>query len=946
MSTLAQRVYDLKARTNLAHTEVFSHFSYTYVDQAPAHIRRIMAQVEYALSLLQAQAVASSAPLAAAIDCLEGAMQAHGSITQADAGSAEAALSPYREAAKQYRVHMVAHAHIDMDWQWARHETVAVTLETFRTILRLMAAYPSLTFSQSQASCYQIVEEYDPDMLAEIKERIREGRWEVSASTWVEADKNMPTAESMARHLLYTKQYLGRLLDVDPSTLDLDFEPDTFGHSANVPEILSQGGVRYYYHCRGYDGHIAYRWRAPSGAEVLVFREPLWYLGDITPDFAMTAPAFAGQMHGRDVLEVYGVGDHGGGPTERDIRLILEMQQWPIFPELIFSSYKAFFQALDGARDRLPVVEGELNTVFSGCYTTQCCIKAGNRIGEAMLTEAETLASAAQLLAGAPYQKEVFEKAWQLVLYNQFHDILPGSCVRSSRECAMGNYSRAYAAGGTAYATAIRALSAQIDTPAPAGYEASAYNTSEGAGVGLSRSGTMLPAASRGNGRTRIFHLFNPDQQARDDVTEITVWDWPGDPNQAQVVDMDGTVLPSQWLGDRPRQAAMNQWQTLLVKCRVPAFGWTTIILQETPRDRLSYGVPGDPRVHRPDRYVLENERIQAVMDVQTGWLTSLLDKGTGESLLAEGAACGFTFIEEDPVKGMSSWVVGRYLRREMLREARIQQLHTGPLGQSIEVRYAFGQRGSTLTAVFSLDQDSDSVRIQTTCDWREVGTAETTIAQLAFIAPLQKAFAKARYAIPGGAIERGQEAQDAPTLGLLVPALDEPGKTVALAADTKYGMRADENALQVTLIRAAFSPDPLPDLGEHQFCLSLTAIASDDLDAQLSLPQHLLRPVYSQPVTPHAGTLPQMGSFFQIEGEGIRFSGLKQAEGSSAYILRLYNAAGDAGRAKITFLAPIKQACVTDILETASIKDAQVDGHAVYADIAAHAMLNLRIAF
>ena len=175
-----------------------------------------------------------------------------GCITLAAADRWEEALSPMSPDCKALTVHFNGHAHIDMNWMWPYHETVSVTLETFRTVLALMEEYPGFTFAQSQASTYKIVEEYDPDMLDEIRRRVREGRWEVSASTWVEADKNMPNEESMARHLLYTKDYLSKLLDIDPATLNLDFEPDTFGHSANVPEILSQGGVKYYYHCRGF----------------------------------------------------------------------------------------------------------------------------------------------------------------------------------------------------------------------------------------------------------------------------------------------------------------------------------------------------------------------------------------------------------------------------------------------------------------------------------------------------------------------------------------------------------------------------------------------------------------------------------------------------------------------------------------------------------------------
>jgi len=110
---------------------------------------------------------------------------------------------PIQEAAKKTKIFCVAHAHLEMNWMWSYNETVAITLDTFRTVLKLMKEYPELTFSQSQASVYQIVEENDPIMFEEIKKRVKENRWEITVSTWVEADKHMSDGESQARHILY-----------------------------------------------------------------------------------------------------------------------------------------------------------------------------------------------------------------------------------------------------------------------------------------------------------------------------------------------------------------------------------------------------------------------------------------------------------------------------------------------------------------------------------------------------------------------------------------------------------------------------------------------------------------------------------------------------------------------------------------------------------------------
>ena len=336
---------------------------------------RILYQLEYAHEISQVAGGTHDALIDRTIDYLVQSSSAEGIITQEAAKQAEVMISDLSLEAKRYTVLCVAHAHIDMNWMWRWDETVAVTLDTFRTMLDLMNEYPEFRFSQSQASVYQIVERYAPEMLDEIRQRVEEGRWEVAASTWVEADKNMPNGESHARHLLYTRRYLSRLLGLKPENFQLDYEPDTFGHNANVPEILASGGVKYYYHCRGDQTHLLYRWKAPSGRSILVYREPTWYLGYIDPGMALYAPSFCHKYGTEAMMKVYGVGDHGGGPTRRDIERLLDMDSWPVFPSIRFGTYAEFFAQVEKAADRLPELTGELNFVFTGCYTSQSRIK-------------------------------------------------------------------------------------------------------------------------------------------------------------------------------------------------------------------------------------------------------------------------------------------------------------------------------------------------------------------------------------------------------------------------------------------------------------------------------------------------------------------------------------------------------------------------------------------
>ena len=242
-------------------------------------------------------------------------------ITKERVENAERILSPMAKEAKSYTLLFMAHAHIDMNWMWGMQETAVVATDTMRTMLDLMNEFPDFTFSQSQASVYRIVAETSPDMLEEIKSRVKEGRWEITASHWTEADKNLPDGESLTRQILCAKKYLGELFGLPQDYFCIDFEPDTFGYSANVPEILSDAGVKYLFHFRAkQEGKYLYNFVAPSGKRVLALRSFSGYSNRVD-DRAVISTAEFCNMHGVKVCPfVYGVGDHGGGPSRVDIK--------------------------------------------------------------------------------------------------------------------------------------------------------------------------------------------------------------------------------------------------------------------------------------------------------------------------------------------------------------------------------------------------------------------------------------------------------------------------------------------------------------------------------------------------------------------------------------------------------------------------------------------------
>ena len=402
---------------------------------------RLYSQLDFLYEMTQADPNCDASLLEQVVANLVVKKQENGCLGKTDVLLVEQELAPYGCAAKSYRLHMVSHAHIDMDWRWGWEETVSVVVDTFHTMLKLLKEYPDFIYTQSQAAVYEIIERYAPELLPDIRKYVAEGRWEPLCASWVENDKNLTGTESAARHLLYSKRYISSLLGVDPDQQLIDFEPDSFGHSRHLPEILAQGGVRYYYHCRGNDQEELYRWRAPSGAEILVLRDPQWYyLQNTEYRICWHVPGFCARNHVRTAVRFYGVGDHGGGPSRRDIERIMDMQTWPLLPTMRFSRLHDFFHEVEAAVPNLPIVERELNFVFTGCYSAQARLKQANRQGEDRLYDAEALCAMAKVAGCDLHGMPSFEPAWRSILFNQFHDIVTGSCTRDAKERALGRF--------------------------------------------------------------------------------------------------------------------------------------------------------------------------------------------------------------------------------------------------------------------------------------------------------------------------------------------------------------------------------------------------------------------------------------------------------------------------------------------------------------------------
>ncbi len=835
----------------------------------------------------------------------------------------ETLLEPLSAAAKSYTMHCVGHAHIDMNWMWSWPETVAVTNDTFTTVLALMDEYPEFCFSQSQASVYAILEEHNPELLARIAERVKEGRWEVTASHWVEGDKNMASGESLCRHLLYTRKYMKQLFGLAPEDVQIDWSPDTFGHAATVPNYLVRGGVKYLYlHRPGTETKLAdgrvpefFWWEGADGSRVLVRNDMAsGYNGVIGSELGPKCLEQGDKSDAKHALFVYGVGDHGGGPTRRDLARVVDMQSWPIFPRIIFSTAQRFFKSLEkNVGKDLPVWKGELNTEFAGCYTSQSLIKKANRFSENRLVDSEYAATLCSAVTGTSYPTDVLEANWRKTLFSHFHDILPGSGVHDTRTYTHGLFQDIMASTSMIETQAFRKLAEKVDTShvLPPEWKGTPLHlrTGLGGGAGMWTSdGKLSVAAVCHDQGHRPYVIFNTTGTGRFEVVEVLVWDnapqVSGKPLaqcQFAVEYADGSVAAVQKLKHGAEWG--HNYLRLAVPVHVPAFGFTTIVIQEVDAPPQIDGTDMSlSRKHHcfyadmeRKQFGLENDLLRVEIDPHTGGVARLLHKQSGIEMITPVQEAPLMQYGVERPHGMTAWLVEHTGGWKVPEIKAVRCTERGPYVARIEVEAAF--MSSTFTVTYSLHKDDPRLLIDINGTWFERGTPQTGVPVLRMHWPTALESSRGQYEIPFGAIDRDQcNAEEVPALQWARIQGECKGKPAGMVVmnDSKYGYALDQNAMSLTLLRASYDPDPLPEIGKHEVHLALLPYAGKvSVTEATARARQLNHPLRVIGTGIHKGTLGLMEQLLSVEGNGVIVSGIKQTEDGKALLVRLYEAEG-----------------------------------------------------
>ncbi|MGB2967005.1 MAG: hypothetical protein WBD14_06295, partial [Phycisphaerae bacterium] len=362
-------------------------------------------------------------------------------------------------------MHLVGHSHLDLVFQWPYKEYLRKIARTHSTMLRLMEQYPEFKFCQSQAQLYADMKKYWPDLYAQVKKRVAEGRWEIIGAFWVEPDCNLISGESFVRQILYGQKFFQKEFGFRSRSCWI---PDVFGMSWAMPQILARSGIPYaltnkmvvWNDTNPWTQHTFW-WEGVDGSRVLGIIPPGHFIGTVDPDLLdLQWRAFSDKETVGETLHIYGWGDGGSGP---DAEMIECGRRYRDFPGLVKTRFSAAEEAFDSIRakaekTRLPVYRDELYLeAHRGTFTTKARLKKLNRRMELLYREAE-LVSVLAHLDGRPYPADDLQRGWEMLLTTQFHNALPGSHITEVYHDLLKDFAGIRAIGEKAHESGLRAL--------------------------------------------------------------------------------------------------------------------------------------------------------------------------------------------------------------------------------------------------------------------------------------------------------------------------------------------------------------------------------------------------------------------------------------------------------------------------------------------------------
>lgn len=792
-----------------------------------------------------------------------------------------------------YHAHVVGHAHIDMNWLWTFSETLKSAHDSFRQVIAFMKEFPDFTFIQSQAALYAAIEQYDPALFNQIKKYVELGRWEIAGGMRVEGDTNLSSGETLARSFLLGQRYFfnrfGKIARVG-------WLPDNFGHTAQLPQILQLAGCDFYYfhRCRPYFG--TFYWRGPDGSTVLCYSNET-YNGRIRKDLVQEFDRIVPEKH--RLLNICGVGDHGGGPTRTDIEMVHLLNNVPRYPSVNFTTAENFFEISKKEMENRPTHTGEMQFVFEGCYTSVARVKEGNRRCESALYGAELLSSI-QWMLGNPYPADPLRKAWDIVTFNTFHDILPGSAIHESNQDAVADYKTALSAAESVKGTALRNLADAIKIDITAGQPVVVFNPQPRKRTALVEAEVYSHEAPVTATLATWFDFYGSQnvQSATDNVPSILVKDPTGKSVPAQIV--WGKNFPPGW-----------RYRIQFVARDLPACGYRVYTMDP--------GQPGeDNTTIAGTNGEFSTEYFDIRVDLKTGDINQIYDKRLKKNFVPEKGGLNQLRVYHEAHNSMSAWTIGEIMSVDTVGQVEsVMITEQGPVRACIQAVKRYGN--SKFIQRTYIYRNYPRIDFDLEAHWFEQGTPETGVPLLRAVFPLDIPEAKFTCHVAYAAVER-------PVTGQEVPAqkwvdLSDGNTGLALLNNTKYGHSFKDGELRLSLLRSSYYPDIYPNLGLFHIRYALYPHSGDWKNGVWSEGEDINVPVMAAEPPSFAlgkpkAKLPLEYSFINVAPSEIVLTGIKHSEEGQKLIIRVVEVEGKETEAKITLPENIKSADKLDLLE------------------------------
>ncbi|KAL4212123.1 glycosyl hydrolases family 38 N-terminal domain-containing protein [Rhizopus microsporus] len=682
-----------------------------------------------------------------------------------------------QNGSEMHRVTAIGNCHIDTAWLWPYDETKRKVARSWSSQLNLMERYPDYVFTASQAQQYEWLQELYPKLFEKIKIAEKNEQWEIIGGSWVEHDTNMPSGESLCRQMLLGQRFFEKHFGKRARVFWL---PDSFGYSAQLPQVLKQSGCDYFFTQKLSWNNInkfpltTFWWTGIDETKILAHLTPAeTYTASVTP-----AELYKCTRNNHDLersnhsLLVYGHGDGGGGPTTGMLERLKRMKSVDGLPKTSPGSAIQFFTDLEKDANRLQAYKGELYLEFHrGTYTTQALVKRGNRKGEVIIHDVELLATMAKIHSNHTngdysYPSNEITNLWKLLCLNQFHDCLPGSAIK------------------LAYVDVHKFHREVLSKSLNLRHDAQSFLISQ------------KPKKDQ--------------QESQQGIIAFNTLPWPR--KEVIVAPQKGTKWSNQ-------QWNKDGYEYLIVD-GVPGFGAAGYLASSADFANVSADKAAKAYATKSGYFVLENPILKATFN-KNGQLIELIDKRTSRGNLVPNKCRGNVFqLYEDVPTYWDAWDVEIYHLQKYVDledHGHIEVLTEGPLKAELLLVHKISDV-SSIKQVISLTCIGERLEFDNVVDWHE----SHQFLKVEFNWDIVSDYAT--YDIQYGVVRRPThynttiDSARFEVCGHKFTDLSEANYGVALMTDCKYGYATHEKTQRLSLLRSPKGPDEDADMGQHKF--------------------------------------------------------------------------------------------------------------------------------